>query len=107
MQAHPIADICFTGPCTEIMSTSFTANEWDSDVDDSNSSEEFMYVKGTPPPVPSPDLYKQQMELKNGRQSPTDSAQKVEDMDDVWNSHKDKVPVTCKGPQKITFDRAL
>lgn len=79
------------------MSTSFTANEWDSDVDDSNSSEEFMYVKGTPPPVPSPDLYKQQMEQKNGRLSPIQTTQEVEHMDDVWNSHKDKVPVTCKG----------
>lgn len=85
------------------MSTSF-ANEWDSDVDDSNSSEEFMYVKGTPPPVPSPDLNKQQMEHKNvGRQSPNQTILEENDMDDVWNSHKDKVPVTCKGKTNKLF----
>lgn len=80
------------------MSTSFTANEWDSDVDDSNSSEEFMYVKGTPPPASSPDLYKQQIEHKNiGRQSSPNQTILEDDMDNVWNSHKDKVPVTCNG----------
>ncbi|XP_055384516.1 putative uncharacterized protein DDB_G0282133 isoform X3 [Condylostylus longicornis] len=45
-------DIRFTGPgSADMLSTSFTTasnstSEWDSDVDDSHSSEEFMYVRG-------------------------------------------------------------
>lgn len=71
------------------MSTSFTANEWDSDVDDSNSSEEFMYVKGTPPKVPSPELYKHKLEQKQDSQAAPAIVE-----EDVWKSHEDKVPVT-------------
>ncbi len=71
------------------MSTSFTGNEWDSDVDDSNSSEEFMYVKGTPPKVPSPEIYKHKLEQKHAVPVIVE-----EDVDSVWKSHEDKVPVT-------------
>lgn len=74
------------------MSTSFTVNEWDSDVDDSNSSEEFMYVKGTPPKVPSPDLYKHKLEQKH-EHAPVPIIVE-EDIESVWKSHEDKVPVT-------------
>ncbi|KAJ6646859.1 hypothetical protein Bhyg_02073, partial [Pseudolycoriella hygida] len=90
--AHSISDIRFTGPCTEIMSTSFTNSEWDSDVDDSNSSEEFMYVKGTPPKVPSPELYKHKLEQKH--ESVTVPAVAEEDVENIWKTHEDKVPVT-------------
>lgn len=74
------------------MSTSFTVNEWDSDVDDSNSSEEFMYVKGTPPKVPSPELYKLKLDQKY--ETATIPIIVEEDIESVWNSHEDKVPVT-------------
>lgn len=89
-QAHSISDIRFTGPCAEIMSTSFTTNEWDSDVDDSNSSEEFMYVKGTPPKIPSPELYKHKHKVES---APVPIIVE-EDIESVWKSHEDKVPVT-------------
>lgn len=100
------------------MSTSFStppriSSEWDSDVDDSNSSEEFMYVKGTPPPVPSPDLYKQKLkeqqikensideedeqEVEEVKESRLTSAILEEDIDSVWITHEDKVPVSSKG----------
>lgn len=72
------------------MSTSFTNNEWDSDVDD--SSEEFMYVKGTPPKVPSPELYKHKLEQKNESSPVTIIVE--EDIESVWKSHEDVIPVT-------------
>lgn len=79
-----------------MMSTSFStpSNEWDSDVDDSNSSEEFMYVKGTPPPVPSPDLYKNKShdQQKSKKQIPAETVGICTE-EEVWNSHEDKVPV--------------
>lgn len=75
------------------MSTSFTGNEWDSDVDDSNSSEEFMYVKGTPPKVPSPELYKQKLEQKHDHNGIIPIIVE-EDIGSVWKSHEDKVPVS-------------
>lgn len=77
------------------MSTSFTANEWDSDVDDSNSSEEFMYVKGTPPKVPSPELYKHKLEHKHDSGAVPVIVE--ESSESVWKSHEDKVPVTGTG----------
>ena len=101
------------------MSTSFTtpaggATEWESDVEDSNSSEEFMYVKGTPPPVPSPDLHKQKLmeghvhnhshyqnSDKNSSSNATTSNIAEEDIDSVWNTHEDKVPVSSNG--KLLF----
>lgn len=78
------------------MSTSFTANEWDSDIDDSNSSEEFMYVKGTPPQVASPNIYKNQK---------TESKMIVhEDMDEnVWNTHQDQIPVAAATGNDFIF----
>lgn len=49
--AHSIADIRISGPCTDDMmdeiSGTFATNDWDSDIEDSNSSEEFLYAKGT------------------------------------------------------------
>lgn len=99
-KALPISDIRFSGPCAEIMSTSFTGNEWDSDVDDSNSSEEFMYVnhnvKSTPPNVPSPELYKQKLEQKHDIKGLVPIIVE-EDIGSVWKSHEDKVPVSVTG----------
>lgn len=77
------------------MSTSFTGNEWDSDVDDSNSSEEFMYVKGTPPKVPSPELYKQKQQKHDNNGLVPVIVE--EDICSVWKSHEDKVPVSVTG----------
>lgn len=77
------------------MSTSFTGNEWDSDVDDSNSSEEFMYVKGTPQKVPSPELYKQKQQKQDNNGLVPVIVE--EDIGSVWKSHEDIVPVSVTG----------
>lgn len=78
------------------MSTSFSSpsNEWDSDVDESNSSEEFMFVKG--PSLPATTVAD---DLRNAVYMPDqlpgiseDSA--TADIDSVWNTHHDKVPVS-------------
>lgn len=83
------------------MSTSFSSpsNEWDSDIDDSNSSEEFMYVKGDPDPVPvhSPDMFKggESNDQEQRRLGETSTEfNEPEDMNSVWKSHEDKVPVS-------------
>lgn len=83
------------------MSTSFTTNEWDSDIeDDSNSSEEFMYVKGTPRSPPSPtinsSLYKTtKYEQNNNNHSPSALILEEDDMNDndIWNSHEDQIQI--------------
>lgn len=97
------ADIRFNGPTSnELMSTSFsttTANEWDSDVeDDSNSSEEFMFVKGPPTKksLPAPTNNNNLLPNINEDDSVAGAvpAAAVDGIESVWNTHHDKVPVS-------------
>lgn len=77
------------------MSTSFSSpsNEWDSDVDESNSSEEFMFVKG--PSLPVSTVADHNTVMPEQHQLPgivEDSS--TTDIASVWNTHHDKVPVS-------------
>ncbi|XP_055711317.1 uncharacterized protein LOC129806610 isoform X3 [Phlebotomus papatasi] len=92
MTQNPLTDIRYaTVPACEMMSTAFNGDEWDSDgnplddEDDSNSSEEFMYLKGLSS-AETEKMYEKEVEKENtGLNGPCDS--------DIWATHKDKVPV--------------
>lgn len=77
------------------MSTSFSSpsNEWDSDVDESNSSEEFMFVKGPPPMTTVLDLRNAVLHQQREISGITEDIS-IADIDSVWNTHHDKVPVS-------------
>ncbi|XP_037914399.1 uncharacterized protein LOC119653649 isoform X6 [Hermetia illucens] len=100
--AEPIHnDIHFTGPCSEII-TSFT-NEWDSDVDDSHSSEEFMYVRGTPTKEKLREMLDKQTDVGNKVNTDHDFFE-YEGLNeaDVWSTHEDKVPVADSAEDEIS-----
>lgn len=75
----PIVDIKFSGPGTK----ADASNEWESD--NSNSSEEFMYVPGP----------HSQTDLLSDRK--IDDIDSQIDINNVWNSHKDRIAVAEKG----------
>lgn len=81
LQELPIADIKFSGPGAKVDA----GNEWESDVDNSNSSEEFMYVPGP----------HSQTDLLSDRK--LDDIDNQIDINNVWNSHKDRIAVAEKG----------
>lgn len=79
------------------MSTSFSSpsNEWDSDVDESNSSEEFMFVKGpTQSATTVVDLRNTMLPEEEQQLPGTTEDSSTADIDSVWNTHHDKVPVS-------------
>ncbi|GAB0087992.1 hypothetical protein DMENIID0001_023660 [Sergentomyia squamirostris] len=91
MAQNILTDIRYNVPACEMMSTSFTGADWDSDgnaiedEDDSNSSEEFMYLKGLSS-AETEKMYEKEVEKENlSLNGPCDS--------EIWTSHQDKVPV--------------
>lgn len=111
-----MTDIRFSGPCNDDvlqqMSGTFTTNDWDSDVEDSNSSEEFLYAKGasqigeylrstqnTMFPLDSRNQGDDEsITHMDGSQEPTDEQLNTQD---IWNSHEDLIGVSTKGKQFI------
>lgn len=89
------------------MSTSFSSpsNEWDSDVDESNSSEEFMFVKGPSLPATTVTDLRNAVLPDQHQQLPgiiEDSSSA--DIDSVWNTHHDKVPVSSSSVNGKSVD---
>lgn len=120
------ADIRFTGPRTndnmiiQQITETFTANDWDSDIEDSNSSEEFLYTKGVSQigeylrsttqdmKFPSESSRKQCIDVdfddEHNDKSPTQNESSQEtsndeqlNAQDIWNSHEDLIAVTANG----------
>lgn len=97
------------------MSTTFGANDWDSDIEDSNSSEEFMYVRGTtvqPIYLQSAENFmklfdkndkgdelaqQNKLELNGKIKNDIEQIDEQPDIHSIWNSHKDQIAVTLKG----------
>ncbi|XP_059607479.1 uncharacterized protein LOC132255444 isoform X2 [Phlebotomus argentipes] len=87
MSQNALTDIRYTVPACEMMSTSFNGDEWDSEgnVDEDDSSEEFMYLKGLSA-AETEKMYEKEVEKEQSSlNGPCES--------DIWTSHKDKVPV--------------
>lgn len=110
--AHSIADIRISGPCTDDMmeeiSGTFATNDWDSDIEDSNSSEEFLYAKGTSQigeylrstqnTSYSSEPRKQiNLEFDNntdGASNQHEIGDEPLDTQEIWNSHDDLITVS-------------
>lgn len=93
----------------------FTTNDWDSDIEDSNSSEEFLYAKGVSqigeylrstqdinyPLKPHKQISIEFDESIDKSPTQNESSQETgdEQMDaqDIWNSHEDLIAVTTNG----------
>lgn len=96
----------------------FTTNDWDSDIEDSNSSEEFLYAKGVSQigeeylrsttqdiKYPLDSSHKQCLDSDDEHidKSPmqNESSQETSDdqlnAQDIWNSHEDLIAVTENG----------
>lgn len=126
VQDSPGFDIQFTGPRStdnmiiQQITDTFTTNDWDSDIEDSNSSEEFLYAKGvsqmgeeylrsTTQDIKFPlDTSRKQcldVDFDDERidKSPmqNESSQETSDdqlnAQDIWNSHEDLIAVTENG----------
>lgn len=111
----------------------FTTNDWDSDIEDSNSSEEFLYAKGVSQigeylrsttqdiKFPMESSRKQHLDDdfddENIDKSPIQnesSSQETSDeqlnAQDIWNSHEDLIAVTANGRihrKKLSFHFSL
>lgn len=104
----------------------FTTNDWDSDIEDSNSSEEFLYTKGVSQigeylrsatqdmKFPLESTHKQCLDVdfddehidkspiqNESSQETTTSDEQLNDVQDIWNSHEDLIAVTANGRQKF------
>lgn len=77
------------------MSTSFNMNEWESEEDDSNSSEEleFMYVKGTVQAANVEEIYQNPISNVTITATSPDEAGLNEN---AWATHEDQIPVCNK-----------
>lgn len=94
------------------------SNDWDSDIEDSNSSEEFLYAKGASQigeylrstqnddfPLNSQnhiDIGNDDhidMNLSNQKEDSHKIGGEKSDMQDIWNSHEDIIAVTTNGMQ--------
>uniref|UniRef100_A0A6B2ELK5 Putative subtilisin-like serine protease n=1 Tax=Phlebotomus kandelakii TaxID=1109342 RepID=A0A6B2ELK5_9DIPT len=88
MSQNALADIRYSVPACEMMTTSFNGDDWDSDdgnVDEDDSSEEFMYLKGLSA-AETEKMYEKEVEKEHSSlNGPCES--------DIWTTHKDKVPV--------------
>lgn len=107
----------------------FTTNDWDSDIEDSNSSEEFLYTKGvsqigeylrsTTQDMKFPlESHKKRLnvdfddETIDKSPAQTESSQETcsEQLNaqDIWNSHEDLIAVTANGTANASpFHRPL
>lgn len=115
--SHSIADIRFSGPCADDvmdeMSGTFATNDWDSDIEDSNSSEEFLYAKG------ASQIGEYLRSTQNNTSYSLESRKPIDleyddsiaepttkpeheitdelDTQEIWNSHDDLIAVTTNG----------
>ncbi|XP_031622155.1 putative uncharacterized protein DDB_G0282133 isoform X2 [Contarinia nasturtii] len=104
--AHPITDIRFLGPGFDDrmhqMTGTFGTNDcWDSDIEDSNSSEEFLYAKGTSQISEylrsTNQNNSEQNELAKQSELSTElSTDEQINTQNIWNSHEDLIAVTTK-----------
>lgn len=98
------------------MTETFTTNDWDSDIEDSNSSEEFVYAKGvskigeylrSTQDMQAHKPIDELIEKFNGEHIDKSSTTQHElnqetadeqlDTQDIWNSHEDLIAVTTNG----------
>ncbi|XP_055311913.1 uncharacterized protein LOC129574238 isoform X2 [Sitodiplosis mosellana] len=107
-------DLRFSGPCNDDVmqqiSGTFATNDWDSDAEDSNSSEEFVYAKGTSQiseylratqktifPLDSNNqinmVANESIALMECSQESVDEKLNTQD---IWNSHEDLIGVSTK-----------
>lgn len=89
------------------MSGTFVTNDWDSDVEESNSSEEFLYAKGdsqiseylkstqnTNFPLNARNQDDMLHDESITSQDPVDEPLNTQD---IWNSHEDLIGVSTRG----------
>lgn len=114
---HP-TDIRFSGQCNadmmHQMNGTFATNDWDSDVEDSNSSEEFLYAKeasqidehfkSTQNTAYLLDTSRNQIDMILDESirdlKPVDEQLNTQD---IWNSHEDLIGVSTKGKQNCAY----
>lgn len=104
IQADTYRDEQFTDSNAKVINaTCEQQNEWDSDIDDSNSSEEFMYVRNRPATEVNSNTAIGAMAIDdysdnpNGDDESDISAHQYNPSSSVWNSHEDKVQIISKG----------
>lgn len=97
------------------MTGTFTTNDWDSDIEDSNSSEEFLYAKGVSqigeylrstqdidfslePHKQIDDEFDEHIDKSPTlNESSQETGDEQLDTQDIWNSHEDLIAVTTNG----------
>lgn len=125
-------DIRFSGPRStdnriiQQITETFTTNDWDSDIEDSNSSEEFLYAKGVSQigeeylrsttqdmkypldssrkqciGVDSDDEHIDKSPMQN--ESSQETSDEQLNAQDIWNSHEDLIAVTENGEGTINL----
>lgn len=104
----------------------FATNDWDSDIEDSNSSEEFVYAQGTSQigeylrstqNTTFPLSTRNHIDLEDDEsisasqpiKSCKETGDEQPDTQDIWNSHEDLIAVTTNGMTiySILFDCSL
>lgn len=101
----------------ETMTETFTTNDWDSDIEDSNSSEEFVYAKGvsqlgeylrSTQDIESHKHIDVEFDASIDKSPTNESSQETGDEQvdahDIWNSHEDLIAVTTNGMYKFVDD---
>lgn len=103
-----MTDIRFFGPRNDdTMSGHFEGNDWDSDIEDSNSSEEFTYAKGASQIGEYLRSTQNEMCSRNQNNDEIDETEKSiecnqdlgddhQNTKDIWNCHEDLIAVTTK-----------
>lgn len=100
----------------------YVPNDWDSDIEDSNSSEEFVYAQGisqigeylrstqnTNLPLSTRNHIELEDDESISASQPNKSSQEITDEQpdthNIWNSHEDLIAVTTNGmDHSIRFD---
>lgn len=121
--------IQFSGPRidngVQHVTGTFTTNDWDSDIEDSNSSEEFLYAKGVSqigeylrsthdmnfPLKPHKQINIEFDESIDKSPTQNESSQETGDeqldAQDIWNSHEDLIAVTTNGIEIAHLDEFI
>lgn len=103
---HSMGDINFSGQVIADAVVTFNLNEWESEEDESNSSEEFMYVKGS---TIEAQKKNEQNEadaglLLSNNVSSGDPAVKVVMPETIsWATHEDQIPVAGDKSKCLVF----
>lgn len=102
-------DIRVAAPSQDILTTSFTMNEWESEEEDSNSSEEFIYtyVRGDATAgngFTEISLKAQSSPVPPHKIDPKQDAADIErEKELLWSPHKDQIPVASPHGNFIRF----